>query len=190
MAQIKNILPPGTELPKYYNNGEYGHWVEDRVEQAGIAVNRGKGADISVLNTEIKSKSVESKSPNSIGTMTVYDIINTPYEDSVVFEKMQHHYTVEYSSECRVVVSEKEFDYTDPSIQVLFKETYEQCRAEIAENWKDGIILPYVSGKYGQFEKVPNQLSYRFRIPVNTMKRVKGMSKSAPQFNKLFDIVD
>lgn len=190
MAQIKNILPPGTEIPNHMSNAEYGLWVENEVEKSGIAVNRGKGPDISVLGTEIKSKSVESKSPNSIATMTVHDIIHTAYEDSVIFEKMQHHYTVEYSKECRIVVSEREFDFTDPSIQLLFKETYEQCREEIANNWKDGFILPYVSGKYGQFEKVPDRNSYRFRIPVNTLKRIKGMSKSAPQFNNLFDIVE
>lgn len=190
MAQIKNILPPGTEIPHYFNKGTYGHWVEDQVEQAGIAVNRGKGADIAALGTEIKSKGVESNSPHSIGTMTVQDIIHTAYEDSVIFEKMQHHYTVEYSNTRRVVVSEKEYDFTNPSIQVLFKETYEQCRAEIAENWKDGIILPYVSGPNGQFEKVPNRDSYRFRIPVGAMKRIKGMAKSANQFDNLFDIVE
>lgn len=189
MAQIKNILPPGTVIPNC-DNGKRGHWVEDTVEQAGIAINRGKGVDIASLGTEIKSKSVESKSPNSIGTMTVNDIVNTKYEDSVIFEKMQYHYSVDYSSEQRIVISEKEYDFTDPSVQMLIKETYEQCRAVIADNWKEGIVLPYVSGSWGQFEQVPNQNAYRFRIPVGAMKRIKGMSKSAPQFNKLFDTDD
>lgn len=189
MAKMNNILPPGTTIP-YISNAQKGHWVEDCVEAAGITINRRQGVDVGILGVEIKSKCVESSSPNSIATMSINKIISTDYEDSLICEKLQHVYRVEYSNETQTVVSEEEFDFTDPSIQTLFRNTYEKCRKEIESNFQDGIVLPYISGEYGQFEITPTKNSYSFRIPVGKMKKIKAMSKSAPQFNKIFDVVE
>jgi hypothetical protein len=188
-VNIFNIAPAGTEIPFEHHTGNVGHWIEDLAELAGLQVNRGKGIDLPGLSKEIKTKSLESKSPNSIATMTIWDLINTPYPESAIFEKMQNHYTVEHSNVYRIVVNETNIDFSNPAIQKLLEEAYELGRQEIAENFKDGIVLPYVrKTEYGQFEKVPNRDSYRFRIPVDSMKKLKGMAKS--QFNSLFDVVD
>jgi hypothetical protein len=189
MINITNIVPIGTTVPFEQHNGNIGYWVESLIETNGFDINRGKGVDIPQLNKEVKTKSNESKSPNSIATMTVHGIMNLPYSQSVVCQKMQNHYLVEYSNVHRVVTNEDNFDFSNPAIQSLIEDAYEKGRKEITENWKDGFVAPYVRGtEYGQFEKVPNQDSYRFRIPVKSMKSLKGMVKSSSQFDKFFEI--
>jgi hypothetical protein len=188
---ITNIVPVGTTVPFEQHNGNVGHWVESMIENSGLAINRGRGVDIPQLDKEVKTKNNESKSPYSIATMTVSEIIHTQYVDSLVYQKMQNHFTVEYNNSLRVVTKEDNIDFTDLSIQKLIKDAYEQARIIIAKNWSCGDIAPYVNvTEYGQFEKVPNQDSYRFRIKVKAMNSLKGMSKSAAQFDKLFEIVD
>jgi len=188
---ISNIIPVGTTIPFEQRNGNVGRWAESVVETGGLPINRGRGVDIPQLNKEVKTKNNESKSPHSIAEMSVLDIIRTQYIDSLVYQKMQHHFSIEYNNSLRVVTKEDNVDFTAPDIQKLIKDAYEQGRKIISANWSCGDVAPYVNvTEYGQFEKVPGHDAYRFRIKVKAMNNLKGMSKSAAQFDKLFEVID
>jgi hypothetical protein len=189
---IKKGIKVGTDIPFQQSYGNVGRWAEEQLANNGYVMSNGKGVDIPGLGVECKTRKVESNSPHTVGTMTIADIINTKYEDSVIFEKFQQQYRVSYSDEGQIVLSENVFDFSDPYIQQQIREAYECGRAEIAaETANDGFPPRYVrGGDFGQFEITESNNSYRFRIPNGAMKKIETISKGASVFNSLFETID
>ena len=79
----------GKTLPtKHF--GKAGRALENMFEQDyGITVNRGKGPDSRIFGIDFKTRDLDSVSPQTIASMSVSDIIKTPYRESNVFEKFQ-----------------------------------------------------------------------------------------------------
>jgi hypothetical protein len=70
--------------------GRAGRAFEDMLEEDyGITVNRGKGPDNPMFGIDYKTRDLDSVSPQTIASMSVSDIIKTPYRESNVFEKFQ-----------------------------------------------------------------------------------------------------
>lgn len=189
---IKKGIEVGTDIPFRQSHGNVGRWVEDQLAINGYTMSNGKGVDIPGLGVECKSRKVESNSPHTVGTMTVADIINTKYEDSVIFEKFQQQYRVNYSDEGQIVLSANVYDFSDPYIQQQIREAYENGRTILsAEMADDGYAPSYIrGGDFGQFEITESNNSYRFRIPHGAMKKIETMSKGSSVFNSLFETID
>ena len=83
---LKNAIK-GKQIP--LDEGNVGYWVEDQLEENGYNVNRGKGIDLPDYKVEVKTRCVNSSSAHTIGRMTTEDIINTPYSQSHIKEKIQ-----------------------------------------------------------------------------------------------------
>jgi hypothetical protein len=154
---------------------------EEELSRRGNPVNTGKGADYPEIELEVKTKSKESKSANVVGTMSRTDIINTPYEQSSIREKMLQQLRVE--TEEGVIVEEDIFDFSPKFIQDLIKEAYEKGRVLLnVKNPPDYVNCT----RYGYFEKRRHtEDSYMYRINVNAMKELEGMAKST--FNKFIE---
>ncbi len=191
MIRIKKLkagIPVGTEIPERQQYGNVGRWIHDKMKDHGYDVVDGKGVDIPSMGVEIKSRKIESNSYHTVGTISIRDILCTPYDMSIIKEKFQQQYRVHYSDEGQVVVSEGIVDLTDEYIQSKVREAFEAARKKVIQNEENGYHPPYVKGtEWGHFEITDSCGSYRFRISNPAMKKLEKISKNADIFGKLFE---
>lgn len=176
----------GMRVPEQ-KNGNVGHLVEDVMVEAGYPIDRQATVDLPDLKVEVKTRTAEATSAHAIGTMTVNDIINTPYQSSTVKDKFQQQFRVTHSGTFREVTSAKIYDFSDTYIQGLVERDYEAGRAIFADLQKNGNSYPnYVRGANTDFywEKKDCN-SYAFRASDSAMKDYEGMATST--FNSLFE---
>ena len=176
----------GMRVPEQ-KNGNVGHLVEDVMTEVGYPIDRQATVDLPDLKVEVKTRTAEATSAHAVGSMTVNDIIATPYQSSTVKEKFQQQYRVTHSGTFREVTSAKIYDFSDTYIQGLVERDYEAGRAIFAEIQKNGSSYPkYVRGANTDFywEKKDGN-SYAFRASDSAMKGFEGMATST--FNSLFE---
>jgi hypothetical protein len=170
--------------PKETTDGSNGQLIENALEDMGFPVDRSATTDLPGM--EIKSKSLYSSADWSIGRMTYAAIVNTPWADSTVKEKMQKHYQVTIaenpSDASGVVTNAKVVDFTNSGIQKKLEEAYEDCRRQLVENDSGNHFT--VKSTIAYFEhKIGN--SYQFRIRNSSMKKLVSLANAAS--NPLFD---
>jgi hypothetical protein len=171
IRKIKKSLI-GVKVP-HRASGRTGQFIEDAHAKLGMPVQPGKGPDYPKYDLEMKSKSTESTSPFSIGSMTKNDILNTDYKDSNVKNKMQHQYHVYHTD--GEIVDQKVYDFTSVFIQEEIETAYENARKKLA-NGDTGWVY---GSKFGHFEKdTKDSDRYNFRITVGAMKTLKNISTS------------
>lgn len=185
LKKAENVLI-GMPVPKQ-KNGNIGHLVEDVMADAGYPIDRQATVDLPALKVEVKTRTAEATSAHAIGSMTIDDIINTPYQNSPVKDKFQQQFRVTHSDTFREVTSAKIYDFSDTYIQGLVERDYEAGRAIFAELQKNNDKYPkYVRGANTDFywEKKESN-SYAFRVSDSAMKEFEGMATST--FNSLFE---
>lgn len=176
----------GMKVPKQ-KNGNVGHLVEDTMYSDGYPINKQARVDIPDWEVEVKTRTAEATAAHAIGSMTVNDIINTPYQFSPIKDKFQQQFRVTHSDTFREVVSAKIYDFSDTYIQGLVERDYEAGRAIFTDLQKNGYKYPkYVRGANTDFywEKKDCN-SYAFRVSDSAMKGYEGMATST--FNSLFE---
>ena len=176
----------GMRVPKQ-KNGNVGILVQDTMYNDGYPIDTQARVDLPDWAVEVKAQTAEATSPQSIGSMTVGDIINTPYQSSPIKEKFQQQFRVTHSDTFREVTSAKIYDFSDPYIQQLIEKGYESGRAIFAELQKNDNEYPkYVRGDNTDFywEKKESN-SYAFRASRSAMKDYEAMATST--FNSLFE---
>jgi hypothetical protein len=167
----------GQSVP-HRTSGVTGQFIEDAHAKLGMPVQPGKGPDYPEYDLEMKSKDVDSTSAWTIGNMTREDIINTPYKNSSIKDKLQQHYHVYHKDS--VIIDQKVYDFRSDYIQERFEKAYEESRQAIV-NGGSG----YVRGTtYGYFEEKESD-NYQFRISVGAMEKIKNMTN--PHFDNLFE---
>jgi len=185
-VKVKNLKKgpkAGDDVPYYQAYGNNGRHFE-REFAKNYYVNTGKGKDMPNEGIEIKSRKNGSSSYHSVGTMTVEDIINTPYERSIIHDKFQQQVRVHYDDTRRIVTSSRVYDFTDPLIQSRVKEAYEKARTAIT----NGYLTNWVrESDWGLFEKKRGSDSYTFRIPDNVMKDFETISSNSKTMKKFFE---
>jgi len=178
---LKKAISKNTQVPVEIEN--IGYWAEDYLEENGYNINRGAGVDLPDYNVEIKTRCVNSKSAHTVGRMTTEAIINTPYTQSPVKDKIQQQYRVEYDNE-GTIVSNEIYDFSEDWIQDLIKQSYEAGRQEIAQGMA-GKNNTKTHG-VGVFQRDKNKEQWQFRITKTGMEKIKSMSKQK-SFKKLFE---
>lgn len=140
-------------------NGRAGRYIEKRIAESGYKVSSNKGIDLPEERVEVKSRDIDSVSPETVGTMSEEDIINTDYENSIICEKLQQQYRV--ITKEQVVISNDVRDYSYEGCQQIAKDIYNAGR----EVLKKGSYNNYIKGtKYGYWEsKRPGYWDFRFR---------------------------
>ena len=172
---------------------ERGRHFENVLEEHGHYVNRSAGVDLVALDTEVKTKDINSNSPWSIAAMTTDDVIHTSYKDSPVYEKMQRHLQQQHDKYGNTYGS-KVYDFSHKQTQNKIEQSYEACRRELTERYINGTASGWNNTKtHGigcfQREKLEGQWreQWRFRISVNGMKNLISVADTRRQFDKFFD---
>lgn len=180
--KIKNLKKGnlvGQSVPTN-QNGEAGRAIEDMLEAEGFVINRGEGADVQLNGVpilEIKSRNVDATSPQTVGTMTDDAIKSTPYSSSSIRDKLQVQYRVKTQNQ--IVIENKIYDWSHPSIQSLFEEGYKEIQKQLlngnTDNYIYGNKFLFAERKFG---------SYAFRITDSAMKKLEAIGDST--FASLF----
>lgn len=161
-------------------HGQAGRAIEDMLEAEGFVINRRGGADIQVSGQpvlEIKSRDIDAISPQTVGTMTNSAITSTPYSLSHIRDKLQVQYRVKTQNQ--VVVENKLYDWSHPSIQSIFEDGYNNIQKELL----NGNTKEYIYGnKFLYAEKKSG--SYAFRINNGAMDTLESIADST--FSSLF----
>lgn len=183
MKKASNALI-GMAVPSV--GADVGKVVEDTLEDLGYIVNRGKGVDIPGLGIEVKTRRDGATSARQIGTMTMKDIINTPYRLSPIKDKFQQQFIVKHRD--NVIISADVYDFSNAQIQALIEHTFEECRVEMAKyvNCSGDTLPSYVRGNdcLGYWEH-HNSNSYQFRIAGSVMEKLERMAMNCS--NPLFE---
>ena len=172
----------GIPLPDHSTQGRE---FENILANKGHPVTQGQGPDYPEYDLEVKTKDTESKSANSVGSMTSKKIKVTPYPNSSIAKKIQRQFRVKIKD--GVIVSTKVYDFSAPFIQEIIKEAYETARAKIIAGNTDSYIPGTTFGYFEQKKLSGGKLtnSWAFRIPVGSMKKLEKMAQST--YGKLFE---
>lgn len=185
-AKIKSLkkgVNAGDLVPQSQLNGNNGRYFEKLLANNGHFISNGKGVDMPDQNVEIKTRKSNSTSYHTVGSITLEDIINLPYNQTHLFKKLQSQYRVKYNDEFLVVTDASIYDFSDLVIQDKIEKAYEICRKKVIA----GNISDWISGSpFGNLEK-QNANSWKFRISSNGMKILENMAKST--FNKHFTFI-
>ena len=160
--------------------GHAGRYIETLLQRAGIPIDRI--ATMDNPHFELKSRDLDSTSPQTVGSMTLASIKTTTWEDSTVCEKIQMQYRVK--TRANVIVESEMYDFSGWAAQSVLKEAYEAARQDIINgNCNDYIY----GGEYGYFEKTNKESNSRcFRINDGAFKKLEAMAKST--MNELFAV--
>jgi hypothetical protein len=169
--------------PKETIDGSNGHLVENVLEDIGFPLDRVATTDLPGM--EVKSKSKYSKTSWTIGRMTYNKIVNTPWADSPIKEKMQKQYQLIISEKTYdasgVITDAKVVDFTFHEIQKILEKAYENCRQQLINNsGNHGTVKSDIA--YFEYRKGN---SYQFRIKNSSMKNL--VSQASALSNPLFD---
>jgi ABC-type phosphonate transport system ATPase subunit len=172
----------GQSVPNKFG-GRAGKNVELKLIAEGFKVNQqSSGVDIENLGLEVKSRDVDSVSPQSIGSMLPEDICAKSYHETSICAKIQQQLRVKTKDQ--KIISAEVYDFSSPVIQERIRESYEIARQKII----DGNDSNYIAGgAYGYFERtVAGSRSYEFRLRDTAMKKIEKISKST--FSKFIEL--
>jgi hypothetical protein len=200
---LKGMTVPGRSSS---NTGNVGNFIDQYLKtQMGIS-NTTTTVDLSILGIEVKSKDIHTNSDWSIGSMTLEDILSTPYIESSIYQKLQALLLVT-TDDVFQVIKDVELHYFDfDEVQQLLCDSYESARAGIqhqvnlhAAHIAKRIVAgdpnailekiqfknyEKIQGQYGKFEFTNTGSSFMFRISLSQMKHLTSLSGA--YHNKLF----
>lgn len=192
----------GLELParSSSNTGNVGNFIDQHLKTQLNITNITSIVDLELLGIELKSKDISTNSDWSIGSMTLADILKTPYRQSSVFQKLQALLLVTTDNTFQVVKDIGLYYFDIDEIQELLENSYEAARAKIqsrvinhASNVNQQIIagnynavlstvqfssFEKFQGDYGKFEFTNNGMSFMFRISVPQMRHLTTIAAS------------
>lgn len=185
MIKVKNLKLKTSLVGKAVpdkKDGQAGRYIEDLLEDAGFIINRSATTDNPFF--EVKSRDLDSTSPQTVGGMTLDNIKVTEWEDSPIYEKIQQQYRVKTQN--NVVVESEVYDFSGWAAQSLLKEAYEAGRTQIIK----GNTNNYIYGsKYGYFERTnKDSTTWCFRINHGAMQQLEALAKST--FDSLFEVIE
>jgi len=182
---LKGLTVPKQTLSE---SGAVGKYIEKLLIERKVKISDGV-VDIPEYRLEVKSRNKDSKSPHTVGTMTLDDILKTSFKDSAVEKKMQYQYRVEYDNTRGVITEDRIYNFTSDIIQAKIESAYDAGKSELAALKKSGKkpTATTFGNQYGFFEeREKNQ--YAFRIPDAAMRGFLSTSRSSDSTKSLFDI--
>jgi len=180
-AALKDLFVPEQ------NNGNVGNFLHATVGNQGYRMSNGPGVDIPNLGTEIKSKSEESTSAYSMGSLHYKNIIDYDFHNSSIKDKCQTIFKITHSQTFRKVTDSRILDFTKPHIQEKLRDAFDTARAKMVAGDRSNYIRGH-DNAYGYLERkmkagAPTN-NWAFRIPVKYMKALEGMARSADIFKE------
>ena len=180
---MKTGIKVGTRIPMTQKNGNIGRCIEDMLGAYGNKVSRNHGIDLPREGLEVKTRNENAGSPQTIGGMSHENIVNTPWPQSSIRDKVQQQYRVKYKEslehlEESIITSEQVYDFSFPEIQDKLEEAYESGRAYLSQFPPgEGPAYTQGPGQWGYFEQqVKGQ--YQFRVTDKVMKKMESIASS------------
>ena len=177
------------EMEETYRNN-VANAIEDAINDTGYNVDKLGTIDLPDHKVEVKSRSTNATSPQTIGSMSVNNIINTPYNSSSIKEKFQQQLRVKHNQTYCVVTKAKVYDFSDPVIQQKIEQAYEYGRSVMTNTSLDD-LPDYISpnGHIGYFERTnkKHKTVYSFRLSNSTMKKLESIASSSKVFRQFFE---
>ena len=171
----------------YDGPGAVGMMIEDALETRGNKVNRGPGVDLPAMNLESKSRNEDSSSPHSVGSMSIDNIINTPWAGSSLRDKTITQLRTKWKnkdSDTIVITGSKVYDFSSRHIQDKIEEDYEHARTLL----KNGVKKTYINGPnhYVHLQKQKGNM-YQVRIYNKAMKNMEEFDGKLKSLKDNFD---
>jgi predicted HicB family RNase H-like nuclease len=156
-------------------HGHAGRFIENKLEEIGVKVNRGHGPDFIDYGLELKTRAVDATSAQTVADMSIEDIIALDYKDSHVFKKFQQQLRVYIKD--NIVVSADVYDFSHSSVQELIEQAYDHAKDQLIKC--NDLTRTEYKDYYGYFEKVDaNRKTFSFRLSKSDMEALEGMAKS------------
>jgi hypothetical protein len=187
-VKLKSVKPflTNTEMPLHLPDCYRGQYIEQLFIDNGFEINRGKGADLPGIKTDIKSRKIESRSAHSITVCTESHIIKNSYQTSNVYPKFQHWTQPIYSDTFKEIISHKNYDFTKAEVQKRIEEGYNGCRDQLIAGVDP--TQNYIRHKCIIFERVKSRKdSWDIRLPHGEMQKVIALSGSS--FDSMFTVI-
>ena len=189
VTSLKKTIPHGTIITAG-SDAARGMRVHDMAEELYGKMNRGRGADFPDVRNDIKSRKKGTNAAMSVGTMSIPEIIATPFKQSPLYEKLHTITEVSIDEDDFGIqrIGETEIVHVHEMTDEIERD-YETCRALYAK----GLTRPATTKEapFGYFEEIyrdtgsPNQR--KFRIRSTAWQKIKTASKTAEQRDKLFE---
>ena len=182
--QIENLICKpliGMSVPTN-QGGHAGREVETILENMGVPIKKGSGADITIQVTllgikyfiEVKTRDKDATSPHTVGTIHT-DNLSVCYEDSNIWEKLQ--YQIRITTENGIIIKSELYDFTRKHIQDKFKEAYDYGIKYIIAN--EFCSSTPIDGHWAYFErKAAESNSFQYRLSKNDMPAIERMAKT------------
>lgn len=187
VTKLKKLNLPGTVIPPRRNShyGSTSQYLEEIITSKGYPVDKLSTVDLPDIGVEIKGRDHNSTAPHSIATMSVNNIIKTPYEKSPVAAKMQQQFRVYFDHELCVVKNQEMCDFSIREIQEKLCDAYESARQDIISGCRDYTVK---NEPWGYFERhMKDDNIYKFRIPHSAMKLFIKLANNQKSISAFFD---
>lgn len=192
----------GVELParSTSNTGNVGTFIDQYIKTKLNITNITSIVDLEAYGIEIKSKDINTSTDWSIGSMTLEDILKTPYKKSSVSKKLQALLLVKTDDTFQIVKDIGLYYFDTDEIQSLLEDSYESARQQIqavVSNHAENIAYQIANGNpnavmdkikfdsfqkfqgnYGKFEFTNNGTSFMFRISQPQMRHLTTLAAS------------
>lgn len=189
VKEIKNNIQKGDQVPFQNKDGDVGQWVDQVLTSRGHIVDPFGVVDLPQYRIDNKTHKKGSTSYYTVGSMTIDSIIKTPnWYDTRYYKKSLNQNQIEWDANFQEVTNVTILDMDLSEIQEPLKAAYDNLRSKVIDEDR----RRHISSDCGWavFDGYNHDNSYRFRITVKAMNKIKNMSKSRDTRKRLFEQVD
>jgi hypothetical protein len=183
---IKNNITQGTQIPKFKRDCDVGHWVDSTMATKGHYVDATGLVDMPDYNIDNKSRKKGSLAHYTVGSMTIYNIINTAeFRNTRFYAKVQNQNQVTYDPVFREISNVKIVDMDIDLIQQKLADGYADCREQLLEGNRNMEIKS--ANGWVVFDGYGSSGSYRMRIPNSAMKKIHNIAGARDTYSTFFE---
>ena len=171
---IKSGIDVSIPVDNKRDSGKMGRHYHEEMSKH-LPMQKGRGPDVKRAGVEIKTKQQHSTAPNTQCSMKRQRITDTPYDRSLMHDKMQKQLRAIIDSNNGEIAKETLLDMSDPDIQDVLRDEYEACRAKIAAG-ATGTVKA-LSGGWVIMEHLPKKDQFKIRISNKGMKTIENIAQ-------------
>ena len=186
VKEIKNNIQKGDLVPFFDKDCDTGQWVDQVLTSRGHAVDLFGVVDLPQYGIDNKTHKKGSTAYYTIGSMTIDAIVKTSdWTKTRYYKKSLNQNQIEWDADFQEVTNVTILDMDLAEIQEPLKAAYDNLRSKVV----GGDRRKHISSDCGWavFDGYSHSNSYRFRITVKAMNKIKNMSKSRDTRKRLFD---
>lgn len=179
------------------NTGYVGTFLDNYIKTQLNISNINSVVDLERYGIEVKSKDISTNTDWSIGSMTLEDILTTPYQVSSVYRKLQALLLIDTDDVFQIVKDIGLYYFDFDEVQILLEDSYNDVRSQIQQvvnehakqvakeiaKGNTNAVLNKVQfsnyakfqSDYGKFESMNNG-SFQFRLTQSQMRHLTTLA--------------